>query len=125
MHCSSRTIEGGVKNCPILRVRLKTMCSAKKRLTPKQLLLFVVSTALGPFIYYVSTFLGFLDLPPSIYISLFLVLKISKNCHFLTPLPPYKFLRNICMVPLRCAALECPQFWSRLFQDFFQFMFLN
>lgn len=26
---------GGVKNCPILHVRLKTMCSAKKRLTPK------------------------------------------------------------------------------------------
>jgi hypothetical protein len=40
-----------------------------------------------PFIYYVSTFLGFLDpLPP--HVSMFLVLKISKNCHFLTPHPP-------------------------------------
>ena len=40
-----------------------------------------------PFIYYVSTSMGFLDpLPP--HVSMFLVLKISKNCHFLTPLPP-------------------------------------
>ena len=55
-------------------------------------------TSVGPFIYYVSTFLGYLDpLPP--YISMFLVLKISKNWHFLTP-PPYKCLRNIWMVPV-------------------------
>ena len=38
----------------------------------------------GPFIYYVITFLEFLDLPPS-YVSMFLVLRISKNWHFLTP----------------------------------------
>ena len=38
----------------------------------------------GPFIYNVSTFLRFLDpLPP--YVSMFLVLKISTNWHFLTP----------------------------------------
>ena len=36
-------------------------------------------------------------LPP--YVSMFLVLRISKNWHFLTPLPPYKWLRNIWMVP--------------------------
>ena len=41
----------------------------------------------GPFIYYVITFLGFLDPPPP-YVSMFLVLRISKNWHFLTPLPP-------------------------------------
>ena len=40
-----------------------------------------------PFIYYLSTFLGLLDrFPP--HISMFLVLKISKNSHFLTPHPP-------------------------------------
>jgi hypothetical protein len=43
----------------------------------------------GPFIYYVITFLGFLDPPPP-YVSMFLVLRISKNWHCLTPLPPYK-----------------------------------
>ena len=32
----------------------------------------------GPFIYYVTTFLGFLDPPPP-YVSMFLVLKISKS----------------------------------------------
>ena len=36
----------------------------------------------GPFIYYVITFLGFLDPPPP-YVSMFLVLRISKNWHFL------------------------------------------
>ena len=41
----------------------------------------------GPFIYYVITFLGFLDPPPP-YVSMFLVLRLSKNWHFLTPLPP-------------------------------------
>ena len=41
----------------------------------------------GPFIYYVITFLGFLDPPPP-YVSMFLVLRISKDWHFLTPLPP-------------------------------------
>ena len=54
----------------------------------------------GPFIYYVSSFLRFLD--P--YISMFLVLKplkISKNWHFPT-IPPYKCLRNIWMVPCSC-----------------------
>ena len=40
----------------------------------------------GPFIYYVITFLGFLDPPP--YVFMFLVLKIIKNWHFLTPPPP-------------------------------------
>ena len=36
----------------------------------------------GPFIYYVSKFLNFLDpLPPLV--SMFLVLKISTNYHFL------------------------------------------
>ena len=50
----------------------------------------------GPFIYYVITFLGFLDpLPP--YVSMFLVLKIIKI--FWPPSPPYKWLRNIWMVP--------------------------
>ena len=54
----------------------------------------------GSFIYYVTTFLGFLDpLPPPPYVSMFLVLRISKNWHFLTPLPPYKCWRNIWMVP--------------------------
>ena len=43
----------------------------------------------GRFIYYVITFLGFLD-PPTPYVSMFLVLRISKDWHFLTPLPPYK-----------------------------------
>ena len=37
--------------------------------------------------------------PPSPYVIMFLVLKIIKNWHFLTPLPPYKWLRNIWMVP--------------------------
>ena len=37
------------------------------------------------------------SLPP--YVSMFLVLRISKNWHFLTPLPPYKCWRNIWMVP--------------------------
>ena len=41
----------------------------------------------GPFIYYVITFLGFLDPPPP-YVSMFLVLRISKNWHFLTPPSP-------------------------------------
>ena len=35
---------------------------------------------MGPFIYYVITFLGFLDPPPP-YVSMFLVLRISKNLH--------------------------------------------
>ena len=34
--------------------------------------------AKGPFIYYISTFLGFFD-PPPLYVSMFLVLKISIN----------------------------------------------
>ena len=39
----------------------------------------------GPFIYYVIIFLGFLNpLPPCV--RMFLVLKIIKNWHFLTPL---------------------------------------
>ena len=39
-------------------------------------------------IYYVSTLLSFLDpTHPQPYVSKFCVLKISKNCHFLTPLP--------------------------------------
>ena len=44
------------------------------------------SSAKVPFIYYVCTFLGFLHPPPP-YVSMFLVLKISKNWHFLTPPP--------------------------------------
>ena len=44
-----------------------------------------------------KTFLGFLD-PAASKVSMFLVLKISKNCQFLTFLPPYKCLRNIWMV---------------------------
>ena len=44
----------------------------------------------GPFIYYVITFLGFLDPPPPPYVIMFLVLKIIKNWHFLTPFSPYK-----------------------------------
>ena len=36
-------------------------------------------------------------LPP--YVSMFLVLRISKNWRFLTPLPRYKCWRNIWMVP--------------------------
>ena len=63
----------------------------KASLAPKnvhQNLSFVKDTK-GPFIYYVITFLGFwTPLPP--YVSMFLVLRISKNWHFLTPLPPYK-----------------------------------
>ena len=47
--------------------------------------------AKGPFIYYVITFLGFLDPPPS-YVSMFLVLRIGKNWHFLTPPPPLQVL---------------------------------
>ena len=44
-----------------------------------------------PFKYYVITFLGFLDpLPP--YVSMFLVLRISKNWHFPTPPPPLQVL---------------------------------
>jgi hypothetical protein len=42
--------------------------------------------------YYVSTFLGFG--PPPSYVSMFLELKISKNCEFLPePSPPPFFLR--------------------------------
>ena len=40
----------------------------------------------APFIYYVCTFLGFWD--PSPHVNMFLVLKISRNWHFLNPLPP-------------------------------------
>ena len=40
-----------------------------------------------------------LPLPP---VSMFLVLKIRKICHFLTPSSPYKCLRNIWMVPKEC-----------------------
>ena len=32
-------------------------------------------------------------------LSMLLVMKISRNWHFLTPFPPYKCLRNIWMVP--------------------------
>ena len=46
----------------------------------------------GPFINYVITFLGFLDPPPPPYVSMFLVLRISKNWHFLTPPPPLQVL---------------------------------
>ena len=46
----------------------------------------------GPFIYYVITFLGFLYPPSPPYVSMFLVLRISKNWHFLTPLPPLQVL---------------------------------
>ena len=49
--------------------------------------LYLSKKSWGPFIYYVSTFVDFLE-PSSSYISTFYVLKISKNCHFLTPLPP-------------------------------------
>ena len=47
---------------------------------------------LGPFIYYVSKhnfthFLGFLD-PPPCSVSMFLVLRVGKKWHFLTPIPP-------------------------------------
>ena len=48
----------------------------------------------GPFIYYVSTFFE----PPSQFINVSLVLKVRKNCNFLTP-SPHKCLRNIWMVP--------------------------
>ena len=49
--------------------------------------------AKGPFIYYVCKILRFLDpLPP--YISMVLVLQISKNCHFLTPPPLATVLPN-------------------------------
>ena len=45
-----------------------------------------------------SQFWGFwTPLPP--YVSMFLVLRISKNWHFLTPPPPYKCWRNIWMIP--------------------------
>ena len=37
-----------------------------------------VALYMGPFIYYVITFLGFLGPPPP-YISMFLVLRICKN----------------------------------------------
>ena len=47
----------------------------------------VVVFGWGPFIYYVITFLGFSDLPPH-YVIMFLVLKIIKNWHFLTPPSP-------------------------------------
>ena len=53
-------------------------------------------SAKGPFIYYVSLFLGIFDPSP---FCLFSVLKISKNCPFLTPLSPVKCLRNIWIVP--------------------------
>ena len=64
----------------------------------------------GPFIYHVSTFIGFLDPPPPS-VSMFLVLKISKNWHFLT-LPPYKYLRSIWMV-LRLFIAEKLNEWSQ------------
>ena len=51
-------------HCPHCQARQrKGFCTSSKR----------------PFIYYVSTFLGFLDF------SMFYVLRISKNYHFLTP----------------------------------------
>ena len=45
----------------------------------------------GPFIYYVITFLGFLD-HPTPYVIMFLVLKIIKNWHFLTSPPPLQVI---------------------------------
>ena len=36
---------------------------------------------------------------PLCYVRTFYILNICKNCHFLTPLSPYKCLRNIWMVP--------------------------
>jgi len=41
---------------------------------------------MGPFIYCLNTFLGIME-PSLSHLSMFLVLKVSKNCHFLTPLP--------------------------------------
>ena len=35
----------------------------------------------------VSTFLGFMP-PPTFYVSMFYILKKSKNCHFEPPSPP-------------------------------------
>ena len=47
--------------------------------------------AKGPFIYYVITFLEFLDPPPHLRKHV-LVMKIIKNWHFLTPLPPLQVI---------------------------------
>ena len=82
--------ENSIKSC---RLDVKT---AKLIQARRSILFFLFRK--GPFIYYVITFLGFLDPPPP-YVIMFLVLKIIKNWHFLTPLPPYKWLRNIWMVP--------------------------
>ena len=46
--------------------------------------LYVVELDKGPFMYYVGTFLGFFYPPPP-YVSMFLVLRISKNWHFWPP----------------------------------------
>ena len=43
--------------------------------------------AMGPFIYNIITFFGFLDPPPPLRQHV-LVVRISKNGYFLTPLPP-------------------------------------
>ena len=55
--------------------------------------------------------------PP--YVSMSLALKISKNWHFLTPLPPYKCLRNIWMVPSSELTTLRLEISKSLFSNFF------
>ena len=52
----------------------------------------------GPFIYYVITFLGFLDPPPPLRQHVFST-KNKQKLAFSDPPPPYKCWRNIWMVP--------------------------
>ena len=63
--------------------------SIKEMLTP------LCAVPMGPFIYYVSTFLGFLDPPPP-HVSMFSVsIKNKQKWAFSDPPPPCKCLRNI------------------------------
>ena len=65
-----------------------------------------------------SQFWDFLTPLPS-YVSMFLVLRISKNWHFLTPLPPYKCWRNVWMVPcIKCWLKGWCEFQKRRDQAF-------
>ena len=53
------------------------------------------STPWGPFIYYVITFLGFLDPPPPPLRQHVFSTKNKQKLAFSDPPPPYKCLRNI------------------------------
>ena len=57
-----------------------------------------VTVSKGPFIYYIITFLGFLEVPPPLRQHVFST-KNKQKLAFSDPPPPYKCWRNIWMVP--------------------------